>query len=780
MSNPCPSPEGSLYEPLGRQGSRDFRLLQVELEKPPLPVSGTQRILARARGHLDDFAETWLPSSYYYSYSSLRQCAITCRLSTHSLDAAPPYRALSYTWGDTTDTEPIQVNGHTVEVTKSLLAALRRIARDAANDPGGAELQPQQLLLWADALCINQQDEDEKKQQIPMMSDIYGRAGLVYLWLGEEQSHTSRALSFVRASLRCQLFLQQQAAAAAPRSDYESYALRLASSLDSASAAAAMQEFFGRAYWGRVWVLQEVAYASNAVVICGRYKLPFSELCWASYFWRFVLGSSFTPKGSTIFWNYGLERFDMFREVALGYSARSQNDYQVLLAAHGDAASRALLDIYMPRNENLFDLFIATSLFKATDPRDRFYALLNLLPAEKRLIEPDYRVSTAACHHKIVVQGITQYKSLDCISLGGVGVYCGKSGTARPNIPSWVPDFSSLGGGHGDVLSVPVCMMRFGNNRIRASLEKPPKYSFSRDATVLTLEGFQCDAMSEVLSSELRLEEGYQWCLRIMESLGLTKIRSERRNRGQGETNLYQRLLSAFQPEEFAGEDFFRTALPEGLLSEESVGQNLSILASGFMLLAGFASRHSYAQHWMDGMRSYEALLQAAISEGDPALSYLVLSRCTQYLTRSTTARALERQAYEQVRAAFQRDGVPSRAELIPWHESASSTWRKSVTPDMSVQQFWHSVFKYWRGRKLVVTDRGYLGFARPGTQAGDGVYILHGCRTPLVLRATESGEHKQHVLVGDAYFYGMMKGEMVDRREDGEELFPLENITLA
>ena len=567
MSDPI-SLEDLLYEPLGCEGSRNFRLLKVKLERPPLPASGISRLLALARGYLDDIAEAWLPTPYYYYCSSLPRCAIRCRLSTHSLDAAPPYRALSYTWGDPTVTEPIQVNGHTVGVTKNLLAALRRIARDAADEAGGGLQQEQQqhLLLWVDALCINQRDNDEKSRQIPMMSDIYGRAGLVYVWLGEEQPYTSRALSFVRKSVQCQWFIQQQATtAAAQRSNYESYALRLASSLDSASTAAAMREFFRRDYWGRVWVLQEVAYASNAVIVCGRHRLPFSELYWASYFWRFVLGSFFMPNGSTIFWNYELERFDMFREVTLGHSANNQ-PYRDHLAVHGDAASRALLNLYMPQNENLFDLFVATALFKATDPRDRFYALLNLLPAEKRLIEPDYRMPTAACHHKIVVQGIMQYETLNCISLGGAGVYCDSADATHPNLPSWIPDFSRLGGedpNNPNVAGVAVCMMRFGSNCISASLEKLPRYSFSQDMTLLTLEGFRCDAV-KVISSELRLEEGYNWGIQVMESLGLTKIRSGREEGGN--PSLYRSLLRAFQPEEFGGENFFRTALPEGLL----------------------------------------------------------------------------------------------------------------------------------------------------------------------------------------------------------------------
>ena len=39
--------------------------------------------------------------------------------------------------------------------------------------------------IWIDALCINQDDREEKAEQIPCMSAIYGRAERVVVWLGE-------------------------------------------------------------------------------------------------------------------------------------------------------------------------------------------------------------------------------------------------------------------------------------------------------------------------------------------------------------------------------------------------------------------------------------------------------------------------------------------------------------------------------------------------------------------------------------------------------------------
>jgi Heterokaryon incompatibility protein (HET) len=46
------------------------------------------------------------------------------------------------------------------------------------------------LLLWVDTLCIYQNDEDEKSEQVTKMGEIYSRATKVYAWLGEADRQT--------------------------------------------------------------------------------------------------------------------------------------------------------------------------------------------------------------------------------------------------------------------------------------------------------------------------------------------------------------------------------------------------------------------------------------------------------------------------------------------------------------------------------------------------------------------------------------------------------------
>jgi hypothetical protein len=75
------------------------------------------------------------------------------------------YTALSYTWGDGGDRRPISVGLAVLYISANLEGALRQL-QDEQND----------VLLWADQICINRQDEKEKTQQVRQMKNIFSEA----------------------------------------------------------------------------------------------------------------------------------------------------------------------------------------------------------------------------------------------------------------------------------------------------------------------------------------------------------------------------------------------------------------------------------------------------------------------------------------------------------------------------------------------------------------------------------------------------------------------------
>jgi len=54
-------------------------------------------------------------------------------------------------------------------------------------------LQDKTRTLWADALCINQTDNEEKSRQVRLMAQIYGKAARVLAYLGDDADGSERA-----------------------------------------------------------------------------------------------------------------------------------------------------------------------------------------------------------------------------------------------------------------------------------------------------------------------------------------------------------------------------------------------------------------------------------------------------------------------------------------------------------------------------------------------------------------------------------------------------------
>jgi hypothetical protein len=85
------------------------------------------------------------------------------------------YESLSYVWGNPERCSEIICNSKRLRLTTSLHGALRRL-----------RLPDRQRRLWADQICINQDNEEERSQQVQFMNHIYKNASHVLVWLGPD------------------------------------------------------------------------------------------------------------------------------------------------------------------------------------------------------------------------------------------------------------------------------------------------------------------------------------------------------------------------------------------------------------------------------------------------------------------------------------------------------------------------------------------------------------------------------------------------------------------
>jgi Heterokaryon incompatibility protein (HET) len=108
---------------------------------------------------------------------------IECELFHAKIEDCPPYEALSYTWGDASQTTDIDLSGCLFPATVNLDVALRYLR--SRSEP---------RVLWVDAVCINQADLEEMAAQVRMMWEVYKNASRVVVWLGPEVGDSAVAM----------------------------------------------------------------------------------------------------------------------------------------------------------------------------------------------------------------------------------------------------------------------------------------------------------------------------------------------------------------------------------------------------------------------------------------------------------------------------------------------------------------------------------------------------------------------------------------------------------
>jgi hypothetical protein len=123
---------------------------------------------------------------------------LTCRIVHKTLHDCSSYHALSYTWGEPVFSKTLVVDkSMRIPITENLDFALRRLRLAGIR------------ALWVDAICINQQDVQERAQQVRLMGRIFSQAKRVIIWTGLDNAsrdgwhcleHLDR-LSTVKSSL---------------------------------------------------------------------------------------------------------------------------------------------------------------------------------------------------------------------------------------------------------------------------------------------------------------------------------------------------------------------------------------------------------------------------------------------------------------------------------------------------------------------------------------------------------------------------------------------------
>jgi hypothetical protein len=549
---------------------------------------------------------------------------ISCRLIHVALEDNPQYEAVSYYWGDPTIRSTIRCDDDTLQVTTNLYAALRQLR---------SPFRPRKL--WADTICINQQDIDERSQQERLIKDIFEKAERVLIWLGEEGDDSQHAISVAGELAQAYRDVELRgngAPKAFGRFDMLSEQPRIR----------ALGQLVTRQWFRRVWVIQELAVSRDALVLCGT---------------------------ESISWD------DLLRALSV------QDSLNLYLADH--EVNACVFNLQNTRQmyragvrEDLLTILNRHRAFISTDPRDKIFGIRALAKGGTSMSLVNHRLGTAALYTSIAVETIQTSSNLDILS-----VPPRFEGGNPHELPSWVPDWTwarlcpPLGRSNDQTVA---------DIKFAAGGSNSPDIQFRSGNTELGVQGFCIDrieAVGKVLMVD-RLHKIFPRDIRIPAACYVL--------------DNWFTVAAVNRRGHFPTGELMLDAFIQTLLAE-SCNNNIRSLREHYQVLA----KHTVLVRWDGYLEPYMPrwLLDWVLWALHSFLFLIGLKRLS---------------------LGF-RIGMSTLGD-----------------------------------RRMIRTEKGYIGLASGLAEPGDSVALIRGGRVPLVLRP----QGKQWELHGDCYIRGVMHGE--------------------
>lgn len=370
---------------------------------------------------------------------------IRCDLSYVSLNDTPKYEALSYVWGDPSTRIPILLDEHPFGVTQNLGLALRFL-----------RLPTDDRTLWIDAICVNQDDLDERSAQLQLMKNIYHDAHRVVSWLGDKEENTAYVGWLISQAID---------------QDFSIEWLKTQLIENSAMRKALLNLWVYRdqSYWSRLWITQEIAYAQDGIIQCGDTIIPY----WAVQ--RSV--QKFPPN---------LIHQDEFRhEVLLQHGTQGLKVLSVIFQTIKLNEVATKLVPGMP----LLELLLRGRWKLASDPRDKVFGLLGLSDLSSSThpgLKIDYNRTVRDVYVGVfqAIVDITSKLDILCFSAPVATQWNPEAilGNGQTVLPSWVPDWSTRGPSWAS--------NKIGISGNGAAGDTPASVEFRSDKGILCAAGF--------------------------------------------------------------------------------------------------------------------------------------------------------------------------------------------------------------------------------------------------------------------------------------------------
>ncbi|KAI0528376.1 heterokaryon incompatibility protein-domain-containing protein [Xylaria digitata] len=268
---------------------------------------------------------------------------------------------LSYVWGNPCSRRDILLNGHVFSTTSNLYDALVHL-RDSF------EVRQLGLRLWADAICINQQDVMERATEVKKMGLVYSQCLSVRAWIGQPDA------ACIQHMQTLQHYLDEAGDACGPLEVYwetvEDFGVEEAAWVIGSALA-----FLP--YWERMWIIQEMVLAPTILLSFGASVFTTRQILLVLVILSIQVSAGKSPL-----------QFEGDIETII------QKVGHRLTCLRPEGPSGYFLSPKVSPTVDLAHVLGMAQISKATDPRDKVFGLLALLPPTVMdAIQPDYRAS---------------------------------------------------------------------------------------------------------------------------------------------------------------------------------------------------------------------------------------------------------------------------------------------------------------------------------------------------------------------------------------------------
>ncbi|OBT61694.1 hypothetical protein VE03_09406 [Pseudogymnoascus sp. 23342-1-I1] len=636
---------------------------------------------------------------------------ISCKIQNVSLNEQPEYAALSYVWGDQAITKDIIVNGLPFAATTNLGSALWHMRKYGItrNTKGNKK---EEIPIWVDAICINQNDTQERNQQVTLMGSIYGCANFVVSWLGmpgkwhiddslrwinslSQALPTETSLKILQRYDRARSLNQQNDGD--DQSNNREEAIDLTERLTEAGLSwisshpelhddgsdtksnPAWHSFTALnnlSYWERIWIVQERVLSKSFdtnIIRCGTEVSTLKDFI---LFFTFILtldGQSIRPPEiHHTEWQVTL--------MSLKTPIVKTTLQMRILRKSGDAFPGRLLQL--------------AELCQATDARDMVYGVKSLLNLN---IKPDYNKSVREVYlewHSEIINDCSGGDEPRDYGIGwaGVGLY-----KENPyNLPSWLPDLSMLykrayifqpdWRTYGQFATLSVCKEQYSGNGVLGV-----DGVLCSQVTVTTMAMNNPDDLDQAVC-----DSSMEYVLNMKgrrHPTGIRPLQAWYYTLHQGiDPDTKQKFTGTLDPESYSAQTF-RCMTTMKILAKEG---------------------HDWSWADLDASGGLGGFLE------------------TQY-----------------------RDCE---------NKEETERWRQGILR-MSEEDHWEyamlllDVQTNFENKTVFFTADGYIGVGPQYMTPGDTLCVINNCSLPVLLRI----EDAKTVLVGAAYVYGLSDGEPLD-----------------